>query len=168
MSRRNQEVIVGLFMILGILALGFLALKVSGLTSFRSTGTYIITADFDNIGGLKIRAPVSIAGVKIGEVSAIDLDPETFRAKVSLKINDNADKLPMDTSASIFTQGLLGANYISLTPGYAETYLHEGDKIESTSPALILEKLIGQLVFSLKNNSDKSDNDKKVEKKDTL
>jgi phospholipid/cholesterol/gamma-HCH transport system substrate-binding protein len=155
-------------MILGILALVFLALKVSGLTNFRSTGSYTVTADFDNIGSLKIRAPVSIAGVKIGEVSAIDLDPETFRAKVILKINENTNKLPIDTSASIFTQGLLGANYISLTPGYGESFLHEGDKIESTSPALILEKLIGQLVFSLKNNSDKSDKENKTEKKEAL
>jgi phospholipid/cholesterol/gamma-HCH transport system substrate-binding protein len=147
---------VGLFMIVGTLAMAYLALKVSGLTNYKSSSHYEVIADFDNIGGLKVRAPVSIAGVRIGEVGAIRLDPVTFRATVVLYL-DNDENLPSDSSASIYTQGLLGANYVSLTPGYSDTNLKNGDKIASTSPALVLEKLIGQLIFSLKDSGSKKE-----------
>jgi phospholipid/cholesterol/gamma-HCH transport system substrate-binding protein len=148
--RKIIEVMVGFLMLLGIAALVFLALKVSGLTSYSSQESYYrIIAEFDNVGSLKVRAPVMIAGVKIGQVGAINLDPVSFRAKVALLIRNDQNRLPSDTSASIYTQGLLGANYVSLTPGYASTYLKGNSHIETTQPAIILEKLIGQFLFNL-------------------
>src|SRR5579863_6411312 len=114
-------------MILGIIALVFLALKVSGLTTYAyKEGYFQVVAEFDNIGGLKVRAPVMIAGVSIGQVGAITLNPESYRAKITLLINKSQTHLPSDTAASIYTQGLLGSNYVSLSPGYAESFLKEG------------------------------------------
>lgn len=147
------EIFVGLFMLAGIAALVILAFKVSGLTNLHGKNTYYITADFDNIGGLKVRAPVSLAGVVIGEVDSINLDPNTFRAHVLLAIDKNVNNIPTDTTASILTQGILGANYISLTPGFDNTYLKNGGQIESTRSAIILENLIGQLLYNVKGGS---------------
>ncbi len=160
--RRNLELLVGFFMLLGIAALLMLALQVSGLTqNIGHRNSYTLSAQFDNIGGLKVRAPVAIAGVRIGEVTNITLDPVTFRAVVNMNIDKKNNDLPIDTSASILTAGLLGANYISLTPGYQDALLKNGDMIQKTSPALILEDLIGQLLFSLKG--DDKDKDSKHE-----
>ncbi|MDF3054740.1 MAG: mlaD [Gammaproteobacteria bacterium] len=146
------EVLVGIFMILGALAFTFLAIKVSGLSTQTGTQSYYtVTADFDNIGSLKIRSPVMVAGVVIGQVKNIHLDPVTFRARVVLSILKTQNHLPIDTSADIYTQGLLGANYVNLTPGYEQTYLKEGSTIQTTQPALILEKLIGQFIYSIGN-----------------
>ena len=152
MRERTVEILVGLFMLAGILALAVLALKVSGLSQTVSTNGYFITANFDNVGDLKARAPVTISGVRVGEVTSIKLDPITFKAVVDMRINPNQDKIPTDTSASIFTQGLLGSNYVNLSPGYDQTFLKNGDAIDNTHPALILENLIGQLLFSLKGS----------------
>ena len=160
MRRKYTDIIVGLFMIAGILALVYLALKVSGLTTHKSSGYYTVTANFDNIGGLKVRAPVTIAGVRVGQVGDIELDPKTFQAHVVLLIDKNNNEIPVDTTANIYTQGLLGSNYVSLTPGYSDIFLKNNDVIEDTSPALVLEKLIGQLVFSLKDKGDKESSDK--------
>lgn len=152
MLKKITEILVGLFMILGIVALTFLALKVSGLTGYSSKASYYkITADFDNVGGLKVRAPVLIAGVSVGEVSSIVLNKSDFRAKVTLMVDETKAKLPTDTSASIYTQGLLGSNYVNLSPGYADTFLKEGGIIETTNSAVILEKLIGQFLYSFQN-----------------
>lgn len=151
-SRKITETLVGLFMLAGMLALLALALKVSGLTTYFGHQGYNVTAGFDNIGGLKIRAPVTLAGVRIGEVTDISLDETSFKAIVTLRIDPSQDKLPSDTSASILTQGLLGANYISLSPGYANTYLKNNDQIVDTHPALILENLIGQFLFNAKSS----------------
>ncbi|MES2998086.1 MAG: outer membrane lipid asymmetry maintenance protein MlaD [Pseudomonadota bacterium] len=153
MRDRIIEVWVGLFMLIGIIALLILALKVSGL-SVGSDG-YSVTANFDNIGGLKIRSPVTLSGVKIGQVSGITLDSTQFKAVVTMRIDANQRQLPADTSASILTQGLLGANYISLKPGFDQTFLKNGSAIQDTHPALILEDLIGQLIFSLKGSGGK-------------
>lgn len=153
MRERTVEVIVGLFMLAGIVALLVLALKVSGLSSYVGGGGYLVTANFDNIGSLKPRAPVTIAGVRVGEVTDIHLDQGSFRAVVTMQLNPDENKIPTDTSASIFTQGLLGANYISLNPGFNQVFLKNGDKIGDTHPALILENLIGQFLFSVKNSS---------------
>lgn len=153
----NSKVIeftVGIFILLGVLALLMLAFRVSGLTTSGHDNSYEVTANFNNIGGLKVRAPVAIAGVKIGQVSAIDLDQQSFEAKVTLRIDGKENQLPTDSSASILTQGLLGANYISIAPGYEETYLKNNDTIEETHSALILENLIGQLIFSFTKNDD--------------
>jgi phospholipid/cholesterol/gamma-HCH transport system substrate-binding protein len=149
---RIIEVWVGLFMSLGIIALLILALKVSGLSTTMGSNSYTIIADFDNVGGLKVRSPVTLAGVRIGQVSAIRLDSVRFKAIVTMQIDSNQRQLPADTSASILTQGLLGANYISLRPGFDQTFLRNGSIIQDTHPALILEDLIGQLIFSLKNS----------------
>lgn len=151
MRAKTLEISVGLFVLAGIIALLVLALKISGLSSYVGNQGYEVIANFDNIGGLKIRSPVTISGVRVGEVSDIQLDSKTFKAVVTLRLNPDQNKIPADSSASILTQGLLGSNYISLTPGFDETYLKTGSRIDNTHPALILENLIGQLVFSLKN-----------------
>lgn len=142
-------------MLFGLAALVLLAFKVSGLTQLGNNHTYTLTAEFDNIGGLKVRAPVAIGGVRIGQVSQITLDKNNFRAIVTLQINEIYNTLPVDTSASIFTQGILGSNYVSLTPGFEPQNLKSGGRIETTHSALVLENLIGQLIYSIK--SDKSD-----------
>ncbi len=149
---KAMEFLVGLFMLAAVGGLLILAFKVSGLTQWLGGSHYYqLTANFDNVGGLKTRAPVSVGGVKIGEVASIVMDPKTFQAKVVLDINDNVNKLPKDTSASILTQGLLGANYVSLTPGFDQENIKPGGVIEQTNSAMILENLIGQLLFSVKD-----------------
>jgi phospholipid/cholesterol/gamma-HCH transport system substrate-binding protein len=150
-QKRIVEMAVGLFMIAGLLSLLILALKVSGLSQGSSSDYYRLTAEFENIGSLRERAPVRIAGVKIGQIEKIELQNQHFKAKVTLLINKSENNLPSDTAASILTEGLLGSNYIGLTPGYEEVVLKNGDMITTTHPALILENLIGQLLFSLKN-----------------
>jgi len=148
-SQRVLETWVGLFMLAAIAALVVLAFKVSGLTGFFRGDTYEVTAYFDNIGGLKLRAPVKVGGVVIGEVDQISLDPNTFRAIVKLRVESKFNDIPTDSSASILTSGLLGDNYIELTPMYGQSYLKEGSTIEYTHPAIILEKLIGQFLFKV-------------------
>ena len=149
------EVGVGFFIIIALCGLLFLAFKVSGLTQIGNGHYYTVTADFDNIGGLKVRAPVSVSGVKVGRVTAIQLDPQTYRATVTLQIDNGFKDLPVDTSASILTQGLLGSNYISLSPGFDQQMLKQGGRIETTHSALILENLIGQLMFNLSGDKKK-------------
>jgi len=150
-NRQISYAIVGLFMLAGIAALSVLAFKVSGFSNFQGHGYYTLTAEFDNIGGLKVRAPVRIAGVTIGRVRGIVLDKISFRAKVLLAIDSVDNNLPTDTAASILTEGILGSNFIGLTPGFEETFLSDGDAITTTHPAIILENLIGQLLFHLKD-----------------
>lgn len=152
MRNRFLEFSVGIFIIAALCGLLFLAFKVSGLTNWNDGHYYLLRADFDNIGGLKVRAPVAVAGVKVGHVSKIILDPQTYRAEVMMQINNHYQDLPIDTSASILTQGLLGSNYISLSPGYQSTMLQANGRIETTHSALILENLIGQLMFNLSND----------------
>ena len=105
-------------MIVGLISVLVLALKISGLTKGSATDYYRVSAEFDNIGSLKERAPVRIAGVKVGQIEKIELQNQHFKAKVTLLINKKDNNLPTDTSASILTEGLLGSNYISLTPGF--------------------------------------------------
>lgn len=147
---------VGFFMLAGLLSLVFLMIKVSGLNEIISSRSYQVSATFSDIGGLRVRAPVTIAGVKVGEVANINLVPGDLTAKVTMLIK--ADKrIPFeDTSARILTEGLIGSNYISITPGFDEAeqggsprYLREGDVIQKTQEAVILENLIGQLLFNI-------------------
>ncbi len=157
---RTVEIIVGVFMLAGIVALAILAFKVSGITSGFSRHAYIISAEFDNIGDLKLRAPVSLAGVKVGEVTMVTLDPLSLRARVQMRIAADQNKIPENSTARILTQGLLGSNYIGLTPGYLEeedkeTYLKQGSHIEETHSAIILENLVGHLLFNI-NQKDKN------------
>lgn len=166
-SQRTIESLVGLFLIAAIASLVILAFKVSGLTSFFKVEGYNVTAQFDDIGQLKVRAPVKMSGVLIGEVSSISLDPQTFKAVVSLRINKDFSDIPTDSSASILTAGLLGDNYIEVAPMYAKDFLKNGSEIQETHSAMILEKLIGQLIFKLSNpgNSGDGKNDDKGAKK---
>ena len=135
-------------MLVGMIALLMLALKVSGLNLNVSNNSYVVTASFDNIGDLKLRAPITLAGVKVGYVSGIRLDPQTYRADVTLALEKGIE-IPSDSSASILTEGLLGSNYVSITPGYKDDRLKKGGKIDNTNPAIILENLIGQLLFNI-------------------
>ena len=161
MRNRVIDFVVGLFILAGLLGLILLAFQVSGLTTVGNSNFYTVSAEFDNIGGLSVRAPVSVSGVTVGRVSLIQLDPVTFRAKVILQINTHFNQFPRDTSASILTQGLLGSNYISLTPGFETSVLRGGDVIETTHSALILENLVGQLIYNLKNGGSDSNTDNK-------
>ena len=147
MNRKTLDLWVGLFVVAGIAALFFLALKVGNLSSDRAVQTISISARFDNIGGLKVQAPVRSAGVLVGRVTDIRFDPKTFRAEVELKL-DTRYPFPIDTSASILTAGLLGEQYIGLDPGGEEANLKDGDKLKLTQSAIVLEKLIGQFMFS--------------------
>lgn len=146
MGNKWVETAVGLFILGGVAALGFLAFKVSDTGNAGGAG-YVVTARFDNIGGLNVKAPVTLAGVRVGRVTAIDVDRDLFSAVVSMRIDAAYDNLPLDTSASILTAGLLGAQYVGLQPGGDLEFLADGDEIELTQSAVILENLIGRLLF---------------------
>lgn len=148
MRQKNLELMVGLFMALGLAAFLLLALKVSDLTSIGNDQGYRITARFENIGGLKVRAPVTLGGVRIGRVIGIDLDRQSYEAVVMLSIDPRYDRLPTDSGASILTSGLLGEQYVGLEPGGMESYLKDGSVIKLTQSALVLEKLIGRVLTS--------------------
>jgi phospholipid/cholesterol/gamma-HCH transport system substrate-binding protein len=122
-------------------------MQVSNLSSFIEEDSYTITARFENSGGLKIKSPVSAAGVKIGKVSSISFDPKTYESVVQMNINSQYNTIPDDTTASIFTAGLLGEQYVNLEPGGSDVYLQNDGKIEITQSAIILEKAIGQFLF---------------------
>lgn len=156
---RWVESLVGLFLLLAIVALTVLAFRVSGLVNFFPEKSYSVTAAFDDIGGLKVRSSVKIGGVQIGEVKKIDLDPVTFKAIVTLDILDQYNDIPDDSSAGIYTAGLLGDNYIAITPMYNTTVLKNGSKIEITNSAMVLEKLIGQFLYKA-GGSDTASTDK--------
>jgi phospholipid/cholesterol/gamma-HCH transport system substrate-binding protein len=147
MGRKGIETLVGLFVLLGLLAIVFLALKAANLATFRVGGTYAVTAKFDNIGGLKVRAPVKSAGVTIGRVSAIALDTSSYQGTVTMELEEGI-AFPTDTSAKILTSGLLGDQYIGLEPGGAEQNLKPGDQIRMTQSAVVLENLISQFLYS--------------------
>lgn len=145
---RTVELVVGLFVAAGLVALFILAMKVSNLSFITKENTYSVTAEFQNIGALKVRSPVTLAGVTIGRVASIQIDSQTYEAQVTMQIQSKYNYLPKDTSASIYTAGLLGEQYVALEPGGSVTYLKEGDKIILTQPALVLEQLIGQFLYS--------------------
>lgn len=148
MQTRFLEIAVGAFVAAGLAALFMLSMKVSNLTAVSTERGYPLEARFHDIGGLKVRAPVTLAGVTIGRVAAIGLDPHSYEAVVTMQIEGTYDRLPTDTSASIFTAGLLGENYVALEPGGEETFLKPGDDIKLTQSAVVLERLIGQFLFS--------------------
>ncbi len=151
MQKRTIEIAVGVFFLLGILAFAMLALQVSGISKICNLKEgYKITADFENIGGLKPRARVTIAGVAVGRVVAINYDPKTYVARVTIFMDNNVNNIPDDTSASILTSGLLGDNYIGLSPGFSDHFYKEGDHIpvENTSKAVVLEELVSKFLSS--------------------
>ena len=155
-KQRHIDISVGFFMLMGVIALLVMVMKVSGIDDLMSTKDYPITANFTDIGGLKVRAPVTVAGVKIGEVSHIELQPGQLNAKVTMMLNHDKAIPYEDASARILTEGLLGSNYISIVPGFDDEdnkdhpYLRAGDVIAKTQEAIILENLIGQLLFNVK------------------
>jgi phospholipid/cholesterol/gamma-HCH transport system substrate-binding protein len=146
LNRSTLDLWVGIFVAVGIGAILFLALKVGNLVNFGSTDGYRLEARFDNIGGLKVRAPAKAAGVVVGRVERIKLDPATYQAVVTIKI-DHGYEFTTDTIASILTSGLLGEVYIGLDAGGDPKMLPDGGKLAKTQSAVILEKLIGQFLF---------------------
>jgi phospholipid/cholesterol/gamma-HCH transport system substrate-binding protein len=149
LNNRTVEIGVGLFVALGITALFMLAMQVSNLGTFVSADdSYVLEAGFENIGGLKVRSPVTVSGVRVGRVAAIDYDTESFEAVVTMRISSNYDSFPEDTSASIFTAGLLGEQYIALEPGGSMDNLVNGDRLQLTQSALVMEQIIGQFLYS--------------------
>jgi len=147
MSRKGIETMVGGFVLLGIVALVFLALKAANLSSFSGDETYPLLAKFDNIGGLKVRSPVRSAGVVVGRVESIALDPKTFQGVVKLDVKKSV-QFPADSSARILTSGLLGDQYIGLEAGADEKTFAPGDTIKQTQSAVVLESLISQFLFN--------------------
>ncbi len=146
MSRDKVDVWVGLFVVLGAIALVFLALKAANLGTFSMGSTYSLTARFDNIGGLKVRAPIKSAGVVVGRVSAIGFDDQMYQGVVTLDIQSQY-VFPTDSSAKILTSGLLGEQYIGLEPGGEEENFAAGNTIRYTQSAVVLENLISQFLY---------------------
>jgi len=147
-SSRKLEILVGLFVILGFIAFFVLAMNISNLASFNADKGYTVKAQFDNIGGLRTRAKVTLSGVKVGRVTAIYFDKEAYQAVVEMTLNSEVNYLPEDTQASIYTAGLLGEQYISLEPGAEDVVLKDGDTITLTQSAVVLEEIIGKLLVS--------------------
>jgi phospholipid/cholesterol/gamma-HCH transport system substrate-binding protein len=147
MNRSILDLWVGFFVLLGVAALMFLALKVGNLSSAHMAETYVLEAKFDNIGGLKVRGPVKSAGVVVGRISDIKFDSASYEAVVLMNI-DGRYQFPKDTFASVLTAGLLGEQYIGLDAGGDEKMLKAGDKVSKTQSAVVLEKLISQFLFS--------------------
>ena len=148
MQNKLLETSVGVFVLAGIVSLAFLALRVGNMGALSSDTSYSVHAKFENIGGLNVKAPVTLAGVRIGRVTGITVDKELFSAVVTMDIDGSYDNLPIDTSASILTAGLLGAQYVGLEPGGDFEFLSDGGEIELTQSAVVLENLIGQFLFS--------------------
>jgi phospholipid/cholesterol/gamma-HCH transport system substrate-binding protein len=143
------EIWVGLLVMLTVASLVFIALKVSNFSAIQERPSYQVHALFSNIGGLTVRAPVKISGVVVGRVASIDIDPVSYRAKVVMDIYQDFNDLPTDSSASILTSGLLGSQYVGIEIGGDEQVLAQGDRINFTQSALVLENLIGQLMVKL-------------------
>ncbi len=147
MSRAWLDLWVGLFVVAGIGALMFLALKVGSMNTVNKADSYQVIAHFDNIGGLKVRAPVKSAGVVVGRVTAINFDDKSYEAEVTISL-DKRYAFPRDSSASILTSGLLGEQYIGLEAGGDSLKLANGDRVKLTQSAVVLENLIGQFLYS--------------------
>jgi phospholipid/cholesterol/gamma-HCH transport system substrate-binding protein len=154
MTTRKLEIFVGAFVVIAIAAFMLLALKVANTGVTGSDQSYKLYAKFDNIGGLKPRSPVKVGGVVVGRVASIQLDPEQFQPVVTLEISSNYSNFPETSSLAILTSGLLGEQYIGLQPGFVDEsveILADGDHIEDTKSAIVLEELIGQFLFNRGN-----------------
>ena len=147
MGKKSVEMLVGIFVLLGMAGLVFLALKAANLGTFSSADTYTLTAYFDNIGALKVRAPVRSAGVTVGRVASIKLDPKLYQGVVQLAIQRDV-QFPADSSLRILTSGLLGDQYVGVEPGASDKMWVAGDVIKQTQSAVVLESLISQFLFS--------------------
>lgn len=153
MASRKFEILVGFFVAAAAAAFFMLAMNVSNMSSYGGE-TYQLVARFDNIGGLKLRSPVSAGGVRIGRVSDIRYNSETYEAEVVLSIESKYTQFPIDTAASILTSGLLGEKFIGFDPGAEDVYLKDGDVIDLTQSALILEQVISQFLYSNADDSE--------------
>jgi phospholipid/cholesterol/gamma-HCH transport system substrate-binding protein len=145
MGKKSIETMVGFFVLLGILGILFLALKAANLGNIGGGDTYPVQARFENIGGLKVRAPVRTAGVTVGRVTKISLDPKTYQGVVTMEI-DKGFQFPKDSSAKILTAGLLGDQYVGMDPGGDDKNLQPGETLPQTQSAVVLENLIGQFL----------------------
>lgn len=149
-KQRIMEIWVGVFVAAGFAALFGLAMQVSNIPAFQTADGYQVHMRFDNIGGLRVRAPVTMAGVRVGRVSDIRLDPDSFEALVTVTIEERFDRIPEDSDARIYTSGLLGEQYVAINPGGGvEWYLSDGDELFQTQGALVLERLIGRFLTSM-------------------
>jgi phospholipid/cholesterol/gamma-HCH transport system substrate-binding protein len=146
-ANRTLEIGTGLFVLLGFAAIFFLTTQLpsSGLKLGSTKHSYHLTAEFDNIGDLKVGSPVTIAGVRVGDVAGIRFDPKTFKAVVGIRIDKQYNEIPDDSFASIQTEGLLGGKYIGFSPGGSDTYFKDGSRVEQTQSAIVLESLINKL-----------------------
>jgi phospholipid/cholesterol/gamma-HCH transport system substrate-binding protein len=153
-TSRAQEIAVGTFAALGIAALFFMAMRVSNFSSYSGNDQYHLNVYFENIGGLKVRSPVTLSGVRVGRVESIGYDEESLQAKVTLGVDSQYGFLSEDTQASIYTAGLLGEQYIALEPGAEDVVLKDGDDIRHSQSAMVLEELIGQVLVSLTSKSE--------------
>ncbi|HHF3114372.1 TPA: outer membrane lipid asymmetry maintenance protein MlaD [Vibrio diabolicus] len=156
---RKTELWVGSFVLAGICAILVMIFQVADVKSIGSGDTYILKAEFDNIGSLKVRSPVKVGGVVIGRVSNISLNPDNLLPVVTLSINSKYNQFPETSSVQILTSGLIGEQYIGLVPGFVfddEVMLVDGDTIEDTKSALVLEDLIGQVLYSVGGSDDSS------------
>lgn len=149
---RVVEFGTGMFVLLGFASLFFLILKTTDVQSDLRGETYEVVARFENVGDLKLRAPVTMAGVTIGRVTGIAFDPELLNARVTMRISANFNQIPDDTDASILTAGLIGGQYIGLSPGFSEDYLVNQSEIQITHSAIVLENLIGKFLVKLGEN----------------
>lgn len=156
MQNRTMEIGVGLFLLVGLLALLLLALRVSGLAHGNNVDTYKVYAHFDNIAGLTVRAKVTMAGVNIGRVTAIDLDRDSYTGRVTMELDSAVDNLPVDSTASILTAGLLGEKYVGISVGGDEELLADGGTIHDTQSSLVLEDLIGKFLLNSVNKDQES------------
>lgn len=154
-GNRTLEIGTGLFVLLGFCALAFLTTQLpgSGLQISGGAPSYAVTAEFDDIGGLKVGAPVTMAGVHIGKVDTIAIDPADYRARVTLGIENRYGQIPDDSNAAIQTAGLLGANYIAITAGASDKYLHAGSEISFTQSALVLENIVNKFFANTASGS---------------
>jgi len=148
MYSKTVEIGVGIFVALGLAALLMLAMKVSNLAELTTPDGYQLSARFENIGGLKVRAPVTMAGVRVGRVVEIGFDDHSYEAVVHFSVNPRYARIPLDTSASIYTAGLLGEQYIGLEAGGDENFLTDGGEIMLTQSAIVLEQVIGQFLYN--------------------
>jgi len=151
---RTIELSTGLFVMLGFAALFFMVTQITNKGLVWHEQNYRLTARFDNVGGLKVGAPVSIGGVTVGRVEAIDYDSKNYKAVARLAIQSRYDKIPDDSDVAIYTAGLLGGQYVGITPGGAETYFKDGDRIELTQSAVVLENLISKFLFDRAGQGD--------------
>jgi len=157
-QNKKLELWVGTFVVVGIAALLVLVFKVADVQNIGTNDTYTLKAHFDNIGGLKVRSPIKIGGVSVGRIIDISLDAESFTPVVTMAIEKKYGYFPETSSAAILTAGLLGEQYLGISPGFIDDdieMLHDGDLVEDTRSALVLEDMIGQVLYSIGGDSDK-------------